>query len=106
KLFPAGAGQANVGSMGPRSQDSAAARIPTKEKHVICLRGIGGTPERFMRGVKAEQFADTLISLNFLISWRVFRPANRPGRSCDRVALVHSIPGFHADLDRDEPDEQ
>src|SRR5207237_4788481 len=92
--------------MGSCSQDGAATRIPAKEKHVICLCQITGAPECFMRGIKAEQFADALIGLNFLVTGGLFRPANRPCRGRDRSAFVHSIPGFHTDLDRNKPGEE
>src|SRR5207237_10682876 len=92
--------------MGSCSQDGAATRIPAKEKHVICLCQITGAPECFMRGIKTEQFADALIGLNFLVTRGLVRPANRPWRSRDRSALVHSIPGFYTDLDRTETDKE
>ena len=86
--------------MGARSQDGAAARIPAKEKHVVCLRQIRGAPNCFMRGIKAKQFADTFVRLNLAVTGRIFRPAGRPCRSRDGSALVHSIPSFYSDLDK------
>src|SRR5438132_13264809 len=90
QLFPSRARQAYVRPMCPCPQNRAAARIPAKEKHVVLQ--VGGTPERFPRGIEPEQFADTLVGLDFAVTGRVLRPAHRPGGSGNSGALVRAIP--------------
>src|SRR4030095_11153885 len=92
------------GAMGTGAQNCAAPGIPAKEEHVI-LR-VAVMPERFVRGIEPEQFANAFVRFYLPVTGRAFRPANRPGGSCDRAAFVRSIPSFHSDLDCDEPKEK
>src|SRR5437868_10123879 len=86
--------------MGSCSQDGAAARIPAKEKHVVCLCQITGAPECFMRGIKTEQFADALIGLNFLVTRGLVgqRNGHWGGGNVGRSGI--SLPAFYTDLAR------
>src|SRR4030095_5355132 len=71
KFFPARARQTNIGAMGTGAQNCAAPGIPAKEEHVI-LR-VAVMPERFVRGIEPEQFANAFVRFYFTVTGRAFR---------------------------------
>jgi hypothetical protein len=90
-------------------QRAVAARAPPekiKERRIVGLLSSGRhAPGRAAAFVEAQDSLRGFIEMDVAKILCRFRPARRPAFARDQPALVRSIPGFDADLDRQKPGE-